>query len=211
MAFDFKTEYKEYYLPTNKPEVLTVPPVRYVAVRGQGDPNAEGGAYKAAIGVLYAVAYTIKMSKMGDRRMAGYFDFVVPPLEGFWWQEGVRGVDYSDKSAFRWISCIRLPDFVTQEDFDWAVGEASRKKKLNCSAAQLLTVDEGLCVQMMHQGPFDDEPASVEQMDAYLAENGYETDFESGRLHHEIYLSDARKLAPEKWKTVIRHPIRKKV
>ncbi len=211
MAFDFKKEYKEYYLPKNKPEVLTVPPVRYVAVRGQGDPNAEGGAYKAAIGVLYAVAYTIKMSKMGDRRMAGYFDFVVPPLEGFWWQEGVRGVDYSDKSAFQWIACIRLPDFVTQEDFDWAVGEASRKKKLDCSAAQLLTVDEGLCVQMMHQGPFDDEPASVAQMDAYLAENGYETDFESGRLHHEIYLSDARKVAPEKWKTVIRHPIRKKV
>ena len=211
MAFDFKKEYKEYYLPKNKPEVLTVPPVRYVAVRGQGDPNAEGGAYKAAIGVLYAVAYTIKMSKMGDRRMAGYFDFVVPPLEGFWWQEGVRGVDYSDKSAFQWISCIRLPDFVTQEDFDWAVGEASRKKKLDCSAAQLLTVDEGLCVQMIHQGPFDDEPASVAQMDAYLAENSYETDFESGRLHHEIYLSDARKVAPEKWKTVIRHPIRKKV
>lgn len=211
MAFDFKKEYKEYYLPKNKPEVLTVPPVRYVAVRGQGDPNAEGGAYKAAIGVLYAVAYTIKMSKMGDRRMASYFDFVVPPLEGFWWQEGVRGVDYSDKSAFQWIACIRLPDFVTQEDFDWAVGEASRKKKLDCSAAQLLTVDEGLCVQMMHQGPFDDEPASVAQMDAYLAENGYETDFESGRLHHEIYLSDARKVAPEKWKTVIRHPVRKKV
>ena len=211
MAFDFKKEYKEYYLPKNKPEVLTVPPVRYVAVRGQGDPNAEDGAYKAAIGVLYAVAYTIKMSKMGDRRMAGYFDFVVPPLEGFWWQEGVRGVDYSDKSAFQWISCIRLPDFVTREDFDWAVGEASRKKKLDCSAAQLLTVDEGLCVQMIHQGSFDNEPASMAQMDAYLAENGYETDFESGRLHHEIYLSDARKVAPEKWKTVIRHPIRKKV
>ena len=211
MAFDFKKEYKEYYLPKNKPEVLAVSPVRYVAVRGQGDPNAEGGAYKAAIGVLYAVAYTIKMSKMGDRRIEGYFDYVVPPLEGFWWQEGVRGVDYSDKSAFQWIACIRLPDFVTREDFDWAVGEASRKKKLDCSAAQLLTVDEGLCVQMMHQGPFDDEPASVAQMDAYLAENGYETDFESGRLHHEIYLSDARKVAPEKWKTVIRHPIRKKV
>ncbi len=211
MAFDFKKEYKEYYLPKNKPEVLTVPPVRYVAVRGQGDPNEEGGAYKAAIGVLYAVAYTIKMSKLGERRMEGYFDFVVPPLEGFWWQEGVRGVDYSDKSAFQWISCIRLPDFVTREDFVWAVGEASRKKKLDCSAAQLLTMDEGLCVQMMHHGPFDDEPASVAQMDAFLAEQGYENDFESGRLHHEIYLSDARKVAPEKWKTVIRHPIRKKV
>lgn len=210
MAFDFKKEYKEYYLPKNKPEIVTVPYMRYVAVRGHGNPNEEGGAYKAAIAVLYAVAYTIKMSKMGDRHMEGYYDFVVPPLEGFWWQEGVQGVDYSDKSTFRWISCIRLPEFVTAEDFAWAVGEASRKKKLDCSCAEFLTVEEGLCVQMMHHGPFDEEPASVAQMDAYLNENNYETDFESGRLHHEIYLSDARKVAPEKWKTVIRHPIRKK-
>lgn len=211
MAFDFKKEYKEYYLPKNKPEIVTVPPMQYVAVRGQGDPNEEGGAYKAAIGVLYAVAYTIKMSKMGDRRMEGYYDFVVPPLEGFWWQEGVQGVDYRNKAAFQWISVIRLPDFVTRDDFAWAVEEASRKKKLDCSVAELLNVDEGLCVQMMHHGPYDDEPASVAKMDDFLAENGYENDFESGRLHHEIYLSDARKLAPEKWKTVIRHPIRKKV
>ena len=211
MAFDFKKEYKAYYLPKNKPEVVTVPPMQYVAVRGQGDPNEEGGAYKAAIGVLYAVAYTIKMSKMGDRRMEGYYDFVVPPLEGFWRQEGVRGVDYSDKSSFCWISCIRLPEFVTPADFAWAAGEASRKKKLDCSGAELLTVEEGLCVQMMHLGAFDDEPASVALMDAFLAEQGYETDFESGRLHHEIYLSDARKVPADKWKTVIRHPIRKKV
>ena len=211
MAFDFKKEYKAYYLPKNKPEIVTVPPMQYVAVRGQGDPNEEGGAYKAAIGVLYAVAYTIKMSKMGDRRIEGYYDFVVPPLEGFWWQEGVRGVDYSDKSSFCWISCIRLPEFVTPADFAWAVEEASRKKKLDCSGAELLTVEEGLCVQMMHLGAFDDEPASVALMDAFLAEQGYETDFESGRLHHEIYLSDARKVPADKWKTVIRHPIRKKV
>ena len=211
MAFDFKREYKAYYLPKNKPEIVTVPPMQYVAVRGQGDPNEEGGAYKAAIGVLYAVAYTIKMSKMGDRRMEGYYDFVVPPLEGFWWQEGVRGVDYSDKSSFCWISCIRLPEFVTPADFAWAVGEASRKKRLDCSGAELFTVEEGLCVQMMHLGAFDDEPASVALMDAFLAEQGYETDFESGRLHHEIYLSDARKVPADKWKTVIRHPIRKKV
>ena len=211
MAFDFKKEYKAYYLPKNKPEIVTVPPMQYVAVRGQGDPNEEGGAYKAAIGVLYAVAYTIKMSKMSDRRMEGYYDFVVPPLEGFWWQEGVRGVDYSDKSTFCWISCIRLPEFVTPADFAWAVGEAFRKKRLDCSGAELLTVEEGLCVQMMHLGAFDDEPASVALMDAFLAEQGYETDFESGRLHHEIYLSDARKVPADKWKTVIRHPIRKKV
>ena len=211
MTFDFKKEYKEFYLPKSKPQIVTVPPMNYIAVRGKGDPNEEGGAYKAAIGVLYAVAYTIKMSKMGDHRIEGYYDFVVPPLEGFWWQEGVRGVDYSDKSTFCWISCIRLPEFVTPADFAWAVGEASRKKRLDCSGAELLTVEEGLCVQMMHLGAFDDEPASVALMDAFLAEQGYETDFENGRLHHEIYLSDARKVPADKWKTVIRHPIRKKV
>ena len=210
MAFDFKKEYKEFYLPKNQPEIVTVPPMTYVAVRGQGDPNEEGGAYKATIGVLYAVAYTIKMSKLGDRRIEGYFDFVVPPLEGFWRQEGVQGVDYSNKTAFQWISCIRLPQFVTRDELAWAAEEAARKKKLDCSAAELLTVDEGLCVQMMHHGPYDDEPASVARMDAFLALQGYENDFESGRQHHEIYLSDARKVSPDKWKTVIRHPIRKK-
>ena len=206
MAFDFKKEYREFYMPKNKPQIVTVPPANYIAVRGMGDPNEEGGAYKAAIGVLYAVAYTIKMSKMGNHRMAGYFDFVVPPLEGFWWQEGV---DYSDKSAFHWISVIRLPEFVTKTEFDWAVAEAARKKKLDCSAAEFLTIDEGQCVQIMHVGPFDDEPASVALMDEYLRANGYENDFSDTRLHHEIYLSDARKVAPEKWKTVIRHPVRK--
>lgn len=210
MAFDFKKEYKEFYLPKNQPEIVTVPPMTYVAVRGRGDPNEEGGSYKAAIGVLYAVAYTIKMSKLGDRRIEGYFDFVVPPLEGFWRQEGVQGVDYSNKTAFQWISCIRLPQFVTRDELAWAAEEAARKKKLDCSAAELLTVDEGLCVQMMHHGPYDDEPASMARMDAFLALQGYENDFESGRQHHEIYLSDARKVSPDKWKTVIRHPIRKK-
>ena len=206
MPFDFKKEYREFYMPKNKPQIVTVPPANYIAVRGMGDPNEEGGAYKAAIGVLYAVAYTIKMSKMGDHRMAGYFDFVVPPLEGFWWQEGV---DYSDKSAFHWISVIRLPEFVTKTEFDWAVAEAARKKRLDCSAAEFLTIDEGQCVQIMHVGPFDDESASVALMDEYLRANGYENDFPGTRLHHEIYLSDARKMAPEKWKTVIRHPVRK--
>lgn len=210
MAFDFKKEYKEFYLPKNTPQIVTVPPMQYVAVRGMGDPNEEGGAYKAAIAVLYAVAYTIKMSKLGDHRIDGYYDFVVPPLEGFWWQDGVHGVDYSNKSAFHWISVIRLPDFVTQEDFDWAVGEATRKKKLDCSMAEFLTIDEGECVQIMHVGPYDDEPATVAVMDAYLAANGYENDFSDTRLHHEIYLTDARKVAPEKWKTVIRHPVKKR-
>lgn len=209
MAFDFKKEYKEFYLPKNKPQIVTIPPMNYIAVRGQGDPNEEGGAYKAAIGVLYAVAYTIKMSKMGDQRIEGYYDFVVPPLEGFWWQEGVEGFDCSDKSAFNWISVIRLPDFVTGADFDWAVSEATRKKKLDCSGAEFLTIDEGECVQILHLGAFDDEPAAVAAMDAYVKEMGYVNDLSDTRRHHEIYLSDARKVAPEKWKTVIRHPIRK--
>ena len=210
MAFDFKKEYKEFYLPKNKPQIVTVPPMNYIAVRGKGDPNEEGGAYQAAIGVLYAIAYTIKMSKKGDHRIEGYYDFVVPPLEGFWWQDGVDGVDYMDKSAFNWISVIRLPDFVTKADFDWAVAEATRKKKLDCSMAEFLTIDEGECVQIMHLGSFDDESATVAIMDAYLEANGYANDFSATRLHHEIYLSDARKVAPEKWKTVIRHPIKKR-
>ena len=209
MAFDFKKEYKEFYLPKNKPQIVTVPPINYIAVRGKGNPNQEGGAYQGAIGVLYAIAYTIKMSKMGNHRMEGYFDFVVPPLEGFWWQEGMAGIDYSSKSTFNWISVIRMPDFVTKADFDWAVAEASRKKKLDCSAAEFLTIDEGECVQIMHIGPFDDEPATVARMDEYLSVNGYENDFSETRLHHEIYLTDARKAALEKWKTVIRHPVKK--
>ena len=209
MAFDFKKEYREFYLPPNRPELITVPRWNYLAVRGEGDPNTEGGAYQRAIGVLYAVAYTLKMSYKTDHQIAGFYDYVVPPLEGFWYQEGVDGVNYSRKEAFRWISVIRLPDFVTEEDFRWAVETAERKKKLDCSEAEFLPVEEGLCVQMLHLGPFDDEPASVARMDAYLAEQGYVNDWENGRLHHEIYLSDARRVPPEKWKTVIRHPVRK--
>ncbi len=209
MAFDFKKEYKEFYLPKNKPEIITVPPMNYVAVRGQGDPNEEGGAYKQAIAILYAVAYTLKMSKLGEHRIEGYFDFVVPPLEGFWRQEGIPGVDYANKAAFHWISVLRLPDFVTEAELRWAADEAKRKKGLNCAAAEYLTVDEGLCVQMLHVGPYDDEPASLERMDAFVREQGCENDLSGTRLHHEIYLSDPRKTAPEKRRTVLRHPIRR--
>ena len=208
MPFDFKKEYKEFYMPKAVPEIVTVPKANYIAIRGQGDPNEEGGAYQQAMSVLYAVAYTLKMSHKTDHKIDGFYEYVVPPLEGFWWQEGVDGIDYSDKSSYCWISVIRLPDFVTREDFDWAVETAAKKKKLNCSSAEFLTVDEGLCVQIMHMGSFDDEPASVEKMERFLAENGYETDITAERLHHEIYLSDARKTPPEKRKTVIRHPIR---
>ena len=210
MAFDFKKEYKEFYMPKGKPEIVTVPKANYIAVRGNGNPNEEGGAYQQAVGILYAVAYTLKMSYKTYHRIEGFFDYVVPPLEGFWWQDGVDGIVYSDKSTFHWISVIRLPDFVTQKDFDWAVNTAEKKKHLDCSKAEFLTIDEGLCVQIMHIGPFDDEPATVSMMNAYLLENGYENDFSDSRFHHEIYLSDARKVAPEKWKTVIRHPIKRK-
>ena len=210
MAFDFKKEYRAFYLPKNKPELVTVPAANYIAVRGAGDPNEPDGAYQKAIAVLYAVAYTLKMSYKTDYRIRGFYEYVVPPLEGFWEQEGRDGIDYSDKAAFRWISVIRLPDFVTEADLRWAAETAERKKKLDCSAAEFLTVDEGLCVQIMHNGPFDDEPATVALMDRFLAERGYENDLGPGRLHHEIYLSDARKVPPEKWKTVIRHPIREK-
>ena len=209
MAFDFKKEYKEFYMPGNRPEIVDVPKANYIAVRGRGDPNEEGGAYQRAIGVLYAVAYTLKMSYKTDHRIAGFYEYVVPPLEGFWWQDGVDGIDYGDKSAFNWISVIRLPDFVTEEDFAWAVETAAKKKKLDCSSAEFFTVEEGLCVQAMHLGAFDGEPATVALMDAYLAQNGYVNDMSERRLHHEIYMSDARRVPPEKWKTVIRHPIRK--
>lgn len=208
MAFDFKKEYKEFYMPKNKPEIVNVPRANYIAVRGKGDPNEERGMYQQAIGVLYAVAYTLKMSYKTDYKIEGFFEYVVPPLEGFWWQEDNDGIDYADKSKFSWISVIRLPDFVTKKDFDWAVKAATKKKKLNCSSAEFLTVDEGLCVQIMHLGPFDDEPATVALMDEYLENNGYVNDMGSGRLHHEIYMSDARKVAPKDWKTVIRHPIK---
>lgn len=209
MAFDFKKEYKEFYLPKAVPEIVDVPSMNYLAVRGSGDPNAPGGAYQQALGVLYALAYTIKMSYKGDHKIDGFFEYVVPPLEGFWWQDSVVGVDYAHKSGFHWLSVIRLPDFVTEADFQWAKEEAARKKKLDCSSAEFLTIHEGLCVQLMHLGSYDSEPASVELMDEYLKKYGYQNDLSDTRLHHEIYLTDPRKSPPEKWKTVIRHPIKK--
>lgn len=213
MAFDFKKEYKEFYLPPKKPQIVSVPKMQFVAVRGKGNPNEEGGEYKAAVAVLYAVSYTLKMSKMGDYRIEGYYDYVVPPLEGFWWQmkDGavVSGFDYSDKSTFNWISVIRLPDFVTQKDFDWAKETAAAKKGLDCSRAELFTLEEGECVQIMHTGSYDDEPATIKLMDNFALENGYTLDFSDTRLHHEIYLSDPRKTTPEKLKTVIRHPVKR--
>lgn len=210
MAFDYKKEYKEFYLPKKKPEIVTVPKMNYIAVKGCGDPNKEDGEYKNSISILYALAFTIKVSKLTDYRIEGYFDYVVPPLEGFWCQQGVMQIDYSRKDAFQWISVIRLPDFVSEKDFNWAKQQVKTKKGIDCSNAKFLTIEEGLCVQIMHIGSYDDEPETITLMDKFIKENGYINDFSNTRMHHEIYLSDARRVAPEKLKTVIRHPIRKK-
>lgn len=207
-AFDYKKEYKEFYLPPRKPQIVEVPEMNFLAVRGMGDPNEEEGDYKAAIGLLYSIAYTIKMSKMGKHRIEGYFDYVVPPLEGFWWQYGVQGVDYTRKDQFQWISLIRLPEFVTKEEFDWAIQEASVKKQMDFSKVEFFTYHEGLCVQCMHIGPYDNEPVTVREMERHVKEQGYKLDFSDQRYHHEIYLSDVRKCKPENLKTVIRQPIK---
>ncbi len=209
MAFDYKKEYKEFYMPANKPSIVTVPKMNYIAVRGKGNPNDESGEYKDSIGLLYAIAFTIKMSYKGSHKIDGYFEYVVPPLEGFWWQEGSDTIDYANKNGFNFISLIRLPDFVTKADFDWAVREATNKKKADFSKVEFLTYDEGVCVQCMHVGSYDDEPKTVALMHEYMAVNGYALDISESRYHHEIYLSDPRKCAVEKLKTVVRHPIKK--
>lgn len=209
MSFDFKKEYKEFYMPKNKPTIIEIPKMNFIAVRGKGDPNETDGEYQKAIQLLYGVAFTIKMSKKTDHQIKGFFDYVVPPLEGFWWQEGIKGIDYAHKDDFRWISLIRLPDFVTKNDFDWAVAEATRKKKKDFSQVEFFTYDEGLCVQCMHIGSFDREPETISLMHEYIESAGYVTDITDTRYHHEIYLSDARRVAVEKLKTVIRLPIKK--
>lgn len=210
MAFDYKKEYKEFYLPKSKPSIVTVPKMNYIAVRGKGNPNDENGEYKNSIGLLYGIAFTIKMSYKGTHKIDGYFEYVVPPLEGFWWQGNSDTIDYSNKDGFNFISLIRLPDFVTKADFDWAVREATKKKKADFSKAEYLTYDEGVCVQCMHVGSYDDEPKTVALMHEYMNANGYESDITESRYHHEIYLSDPRKCAVEKLKTVVRHPIKRK-
>ncbi len=207
MAFDYKKEYKEFYMPANKPSIVTVPKMNYIAVRGKGNPNDEKGEYKDSIGLLYAIAFTIKMSYKGTHKIDGYFEYVVPPLEGFWWQEGSDTIDYANKDGFNFISLIRLPDFVTKADFDWAIREATVKKKADFSKVEFLTYDEGVCVQCMHIGSYDDEPKTVALMHEYMKANGYALDITESRYHHEIYLSDPRKCAVEKLKTVVRHPI----
>ena len=210
MAFDYKKEYKAFYMPKANPSIITVPKMNYIAVRGKGNPNDEAGEYKASIGLLYGIAFTIKMSYKGDHKIDGYFEYVVPPLEGFWWQEGVQGIDYARKEDFHFISVIRLPDFVTKADFDWAIAEATRKKKADFSQVEFFSYDEGACVQCMHIGSYDDEPATIAAMHDFAAQNGYEVDITDARYHHEIYLSDPRKCDVTKLKTVVRHPVKRK-
>ena len=209
MAFDYKKEYKDFYMPKNKPSITSIPKMNYIAVRGKGNPNDENGDYKNTIGLLYAIAFTIKMSYKGTHKIDGYFEYVVPPLEGFWWQDGIEGIDYKQKEELNFISLIRLPDFVLKKDFDWAIEEATKKKKMDFSRVEFLTYDEGLCVQCMHIGSYDDEPVTVDLMHKYMKDNGYELDISNKRFHHEIYLSDPRKCDVSKLKTVIRHPIKK--
>ncbi len=210
MAFDFKKEYKELYMPKNKLSIVKVPKANYIAVRGKGNPNLEKSEYQTSIMLLYSIIYTIKMSYKGSHEIEGFFNFVVPPLEGFWWQEDAIGtLDYNNKEKMQFISIIRLPDFVTEKDVDWAIKEASKKKSLDFSKVRFLTYNEGLCVQCMHIGSYDNEPDTINLMHEYMKENGYELDITDTRYHHEIYLSDPRKCAVDKLKTLIRHPIKK--
>lgn len=209
MAYDFKKEQKELYLPSRAPGILTVPPMNFLAVRGQGDPNQEGGEYQQAIGLLYGVAFTLKMSEKAGHRIPGSFAYVVPPLEGLWWQPGAQELDLDHKERLAWISMIRLPDFVDRSEFDWAVAQATTKKKMDFSRVEFFRYEEGLCVQCMHIGPYDTEPETLRRMEEQAAAQGYLPDLTADRLHHEIYLSDPRRTSPEKMRTVLRHPVRR--
>jgi hypothetical protein len=216
MAFDYKKEYKEFYLPKQEPSFVPVPTMNYVAARGKGNPNEDNGLYMEAVQLLYSISYTIKMSKKTDHRMEGYFDYVVPPLEGLWWEvvngNTVKGFSYKDKALLNWISMIRLPDFVTREEFEWAIAETSRKKSIDCSKAEFLTIEENLCAQIMHIGSYDEEPVTIAKLEQFIIDNGYSINIDNTSLfHHEIYLSDPRKTDSAKCKTIIRYPVKKRI
>ncbi len=208
MAYDFKKEQKEFYGAKEKPTIVNVPKTNYLAVRGKGDPGDENGEYKTAIEALYGVAYTLKMSYKSDYNIEGFFEYVVPPLEGFWWQEGIQGVDYSKKDRFVWISVIKLPPFISEKDVFWAKETATKKKKFDFGKVDFFSYEEGLCVQCLHVGPYINEPISTEKMAIFAQENDYCIDISDTRHHHEIYLSDPRKVDVSKWKTILRHPIK---
>ncbi len=207
MPFDYKKEYKEFYMPKSTPSIVTIPKMNFIAVRGKGNPNEENGEYKRSLGLLYAIIFTIKMSGKSGHKIEGYFDFVVPPLEGLWWQENVAEIDYAHKEKFNFISLIRLPEFVTKTVFDWAVKQASIKKKTDFSKVEFFEYDEGVCVQCLHTGAYDDEPKTIENMHSYINAGGYQLDITKTRLHHEIYLSNPQRCDMSKLKTIIRLPI----
>jgi len=208
-AIDYKKEYKDLYLPKAKPVIIDVPEMSFVAVEGKGDPNEEDGEYKKAMGILYSIQFTIKMSKMGNTKLNGYFDYVVPPLEGFWWIDGKEWLFQKDKSKYNWISLIRLPEFVNKDIFKWACDEVTKKKDIETKNAKYLKVKEGLCVQCMHIGSYDDEPKTIKMMEEFIVENNLKNDINEKRRHHEIYLSDPRKTAASRLRTVIRIPVKK--
>ena len=208
-AYDYKKEFKDLYLPKNKPMVIDVPQMQFVAVEGKGDPNDKNGDYPKAMQILYSIQFTIKMSKMGSKKLNGYFDYVVPPSEGFWWFENNEKIPPKNKSKYNWISLIRLPEFVTKDIFNWACEEASKKKGIDTKKAKLLKLKEGLCVQCMHTGPYDDEPKTLALMDSFITDSNLRNDISDSRHHHEIYLSDPRKTDPSKQKTVLRIPVKK--
>ena len=209
MAFDFKKEFKEFYKPGKKPSIIEIPKFNYIAVRGKGNPNKEESEYNKSIQLLYPIIFTIKMSKMTDVKLEGYFDFVVPPLEGLWWTSNFEEFDYTNKDDFNFISMIRLPDFVSEDIFKWAVDEATRKKGLDFSKVEYFTYDEGLCVQAMHVGAYDDEPKTMEKLFKLISKEDYVYDLSKTRFHHELYLSDPRRCKEENLKTVVRIPIKK--
>lgn len=210
MAFDYKKEYKGMYMPKATPTIVEVPEMKFIAVNGNGNPNEPDGEYQQALGILYPVAYALKMSYKTDYRIDGFFEYVVPPLEGLWWTDNTITDDFTDKSAFRWIAMIRVPDFVEDDDVGWAKREVCRKKGLDCSSLYHMSFEEGLCSQIMHTGSYDTESMSLDAIDRYIESNGYLKDITPSRRHHEIYLSDPRKCSPEKMKTVLRIPIAKR-
>lgn len=211
---DYKKEYSDLYLPKTKPMQIDVPNMKFICVTGKGNPNEENGEYQEALQILYALSFTIKMSKMGNHKIDGYFEYVVPPLEGFWWNKNNSNMDYEDKENFEWISMIRQPEFVTEEVFEWACEEVRKKKNLATQKAEFREIKEGLCVQMLHIGSYDNEPETIAKIENYIEENGLKNDIgslENGfvRRHHEIYLSDPRRTKTENLKTVIRIPVKK--
>ena len=207
---DYKKEYKDLYQPPSKPTIINIPEMLFIAVEGEGDPNT-CQEYSEALEILYGLSYTIKMSGKNDIQTDGYFVYVIPPLEGLWYADDIYfdGLNITDKNKFRWIAMIRQPEFVTENVFETAGSILIKKKpRLDLSRTKLKKINEGLCVQIMHHGSYDDEPDSIEKMKSYIALNGYKEDLSDKRLHHEIYLSDPRKCAPERIRTVIRHPIK---